>query len=271
MLLDDHEIDDNWEPIADPDDLLNAVKKRDGFEAYKKYQRGVDDGTKETDIRKEFDFDGLHFFLLDTRSKRTHRKVDGSLANAELLDLKTMQNLKNWLRRDSFIPKFIVSPAMLLPRHRRAIQRDSNLDPSNLSALHSDGWDGYPNTLREVLAFIAENRIKHVVFLSGDEHRACVATVELRDSLGVPITCVHSIHTAALYAPYPFANGLDEDTVGDETITIVDPDERYRYDCVVSTQRPTAGDGVTMISVRYDGGAWQLDAEFANETIRLTL
>ena len=57
-----------------------------------------------------------------------------------------MGRLQKWLLEKP-APKFVVSPAMLLPRHRRAVQRDARLDPSNLSALHSDGWDGYPNTL----------------------------------------------------------------------------------------------------------------------------
>jgi cholesterol oxidase len=101
--------------------------------------------------------DGFHFFMLDRRSERKHLRADGSLASADLFDSMTMGRLKQWLL-DSPAPKFVVSPAMLLPRHRRAVQRDSSLDPSNLSALHSDGWDGYPDTLREVLAHIAEKR-----------------------------------------------------------------------------------------------------------------
>jgi cholesterol oxidase len=266
MLLDDHEIDDNWEPIADPDCPLNADKRNKGFDAYRKYQRGMDDGIK-SDIREEFDFDGFHFFLLDTRSRRTHRMVDGSLANAELVNCGTMARLKQWLLRDSPAPKFIVSPAMLLPRHRRAIQRDLRLDPSNLSALHSDSWDGYPNTLRDVLAFIAKHRISGVVFLSGDEHRACVATAELRDCSGHLITCVHSVHAAAIYAPFPFANSLDQDVIASETISFTDPSDGCRYSCVVNTRRPAAGDGVTFLSVRKDCSGWRLDAEFANETI----
>ncbi|MEY9137102.1 cholesterol oxidase [Bradyrhizobium diazoefficiens] len=265
MLLDDHEIDDNWEPIAVPDDRENAGKRQKGFDAYQKYQRGMNGGLEE------FDFDGFHFFLLDTRSKRSRRKAGSGLPRAELFDPMTMGRLKQWLCH-SPAPKFVVSPAMLLPRHRRAIQRDSGLDPSNLSALHSDGWDGYPGSLREVLAFIAEHKIQGVVFLSGDEHRGCVATAELRERSGALITRVHSIHTAAVYAPYPFANSLDEDTVASETIPIVGPGGSYCYDCVVSTKRPIpAGDGATFLSIRFDGTAWQLVAEFANETIRLFL
>ena len=262
MLLDDHEIDDNWEPVADPDDPSNARKEKDGFCAYKKYQRGINGGLET------FDFDGFHFFLLDTRSERQHRKVDASLADAGLFatkpstPLETMGRLKQWLLEKPE-PKFVVSPAMLLPRHRRAVQRDSSLDPSNLSALHADGWDGYPNTLREVLAYIAQEKIEGVVFLSGDEHRSCIATAELRETSGALITRVHSIHTAAVYAPYPFANSLDEAFVDNETIDIKGSGGTH-YCCVVKAVRPPAGDGVTFLSVRHDGTTWQLDCEFAN-------
>jgi hypothetical protein len=265
MLLDDHEIDDNWEPVAVPDEQANDRKKTDGVKAYKKYQRGRNGGYET------FDFDGFNFFMLDTRTERMHRKVDASLTNANLFESdaadpsKTMGRLKQWLL-DKKTPKFVVSPAMLLPRHRRAVQRDPRLSPHNLSALHSDSWDGYPKTLRELLVFIATNRIRDVVFLSGDEHRACVAKAELYDESGTLVTRVHSIHTAAAYAPYPFANGLDEDTIDNETIDIVD--DAGSFQCVVSAMRPPLGDGTTFLSLRYDKGVWQLDYEFADGVLR---
>ena len=268
MLLDDHEIDDNWEPIASPDEQANDEKRQRGVEAYKKYQRGICGGLET------FDFDGFHFFMLDTRTERTHRKVDGSLATATLFNWnpadpedtsETMGRLQKWLR-ETPKPKFVLSPSMLLPRHRRAVQRDACLDPSNLSALHSDGWDGYPNTLREVLAYIAHKKIEGVVFLSGDEHRGCVATVDLLDMTNTLITRIHSLHTAGAYSPFPFANSLDEDVVPDETIDIVSSYGNYR--CRVCATRPPPGDGATFLSVRKDGAAWKLDYEFADGMVQ---
>ena len=58
MLLDDHEIADNWEP---PDDGTLAAR---GIVAYEKYQRGLHPA------HDEFDFDGFRFFLLNTRTDR---------------------------------------------------------------------------------------------------------------------------------------------------------------------------------------------------------
>lgn len=258
MLLDDHEIDDNWEPISDPDDVDNAGKATRGLEAYCKYQRGMH---PELDM---FDFDGFHFFLLDTRTQRTHRKVGDGLKAAVMVSPATMERLKLWLLLAPG-PKFVVSPVMLLPRHRRAIQRDSSLSWTNLSALHSDAWDGYPNTLAEVLAYIADNRIKHVVFLSGDEHRACVATADLGSEDG-SVTRLHSIHTAAMFAPYPFANGIDEEIVDNETIEIHFGGRNCR--CVVNATRPAPGDGATFLRVRPVGPGWELDCEFGDGAVQ---
>ncbi|MBD9498092.1 alkaline phosphatase D family protein [Ensifer sp. ENS01] len=158
---------------------------------------------------------------------------------------------------------------MFLPRHRRAIQRDASLSPDNLSALRSDGWDGYPNSVRDVLGAIAAGKIKHVVLLSGDEHRGCIATALLTEMDGTPITTVHSIHTAAMYAPYPFANGIDQDIVEQETFEF--DYKAKRYHCIVDATRPAPGDGATFLHVRQDGADWKLDCEYAGTVQTLTL
>ena len=204
MLLDDHEIADNWEP---PDDGVLAGK---GIVAYEKYQRGLHPA------HNKFDFDGFRFFLLNTRTDRSQRRVGGPAAT--LFKTPEMNALKSWLQNEPG-PKFVVTSSMLLPRHRRAIQHDARLAADNVSALHSDGWDGYPETLHEILGFIAQHGISQVVFLSGDEHRGCIASIELRNSIGTVLARVHSIHTAAMYAPFPFANSLDEDIVPSESST----------------------------------------------------
>ncbi|MEL6464238.1 MAG: alpha/beta fold hydrolase [Pseudomonadota bacterium] len=260
MLLDDHEITDNWEPVAQPDTAKNQTALDDGFPAYEKYQRGLDKSLRE------FTFDGFPFFLLDTRSARKHRKV-GMLNTAKLFDAPTMATLKAWLTRDAnkALPKFVVTPSMLLPRHRRAVQRNRDLNADNFSALHSDGWDGYPETLRDLLAFIAENEIKHVVFLSGDEHRGCIAAVDLCDDHDALITRVHSIHTSAMWSPFPFANAIDEDFVDTETITIMQGATAYLGK--VNATRPGPGDGPTYLSVRKKDAGWTLNCRYADGVV----
>jgi phosphodiesterase/alkaline phosphatase D-like protein len=251
MLLDDHEIDDNWEP---PDDNSLAA---DGVAAYKQYQRGLHPALNK------FDFDGFRFFLLDTRTRRSAREAGEAVAS--LFPAAEMAALKHWLQHEPG-PKFVVTSSMLLPRHRRAIQNDARLAADNVSALHSDGWDGYPETLTEVLGFIAANGISQVVFLSGDEHRGCIAAVELRNDAGETLARLHSIHTAAMYAPFPFANSLDEDVVPSESFAVTFGGATYT--CLVSTHRPPPGDGPTFLRLRNEFGAWRLDYEFADGAVQ---
>lgn len=258
MLLDDHEIADNWEPVADPDTLENDAIKQKGLAAFKKYQRGLN-----KDLH-EFTFNGFPFFLLDTRSERSHRSV-GTLASAKLFPAAKMKELEDFLKATTG-PKFVVTPIMLLPRHARAVQRDGRLDSANLSAIHSDGWDGYPETMRQVLGFIAQEQIQNVVFLSGDEHRACVASAQLTDAANAVKARFHSVHTSAMYSPFPFANSHDEEFVDNETIEFTHAANNYR--CIVNTVRPAKGDGATYFRVRQSGAQWLLDCEFADGSMQ---
>lgn len=57
-----------------------------------------------------FDYEGFHFFLLDTRSERMQRKVGAGLANATLFKTgvgETMGDLETWLLKNG--AKFIAS------------------------------------------------------------------------------------------------------------------------------------------------------------------
>jgi hypothetical protein len=44
--------------------------------------------------------------------------------------------------------------------------------------------------------------------------------MRIGDAASAPITQAHPLHTGAAYAPYPFANSLDEDIVLNEMIEI---------------------------------------------------
>ena len=66
-----------------------------------------------------------------------------------------------------------------------------------------------------MLTHIAREKIRHVVFVSGDEHLACVARVVLDAGDGDPIV-FHSVHSSPLFAPFPFANSVREDLVANE-------------------------------------------------------
>jgi len=257
MLLDDHEIEDNWEPIADPNDDDDKTLEA-AVGAYRKFQHGL-----KAD-REQFSIDGFPFFMLDTRLQRKRRHI-GELDQTELFEQEVLDRLSKFLD-DNLGLKFVVTPSMFLPRHRRTIQHDNRLDPGNLNAIHSDGWDGYLATMKAVLTDIAKKRTKHVVFLSGDEHRACFTTANIYDDNGDHVTQFLSIHTSAMWAPYPFANGKDADIVDNETFEICDGTDHFT--CTVNTERPEPGDGPTYISVHQQDSDWIVECEFSDDSKR---
>lgn len=260
MLLDDHEIIDNWEPEAHPDTVENNALKAEGLGAFHKYQSGEDSNSSSVDQfgLRRFEQDGFHFYLLNTRTKRMHRTVN-KIATTELVDHQLLDTLLTEIAAKPG-PKFLVTPSIFLPRHRRAVQRDFSTGAGNLSALHSDGWDGYPATQALVLRGIVEKGIQHLVFLSGDEHRGCIASGRIRDAAGTLVGRFHSIHTAGMSAPFPFANAMDEDTVDQEVLEFQSGGANFF--CHVDTKRPPVGDGPTLLSVRQENGLWVLTCTF---------
>jgi hypothetical protein len=278
MLLDDHEIDDNWGPLpsAAPDSGGNLGMQQQGLKSYRKYERGRHEMPPEL-ASFGFKFDGFPFFMLDTRSERTLRQT-GNLATAKLFAHgvgSTLEKLEQWLTNvPQSGPKFIVTPSMFLPRHRRTVRLTTAgnvLDSANLNAFHSDGWDGYPETLRAVLGVLAATPVHHVVFLSGDEHRSCIAQIDLRLKGGSLITRVHSIHTSAAYAPFPFANSLAEEFATSETFEFKRDNSNTIYECVVQADALPARDGATMLRPWKEAGAWRLACESSDGSVRTLL
>lgn len=261
MLLDDHEITNDWEPIAPlpPDPAKdNAEARQRGVEAYLKFQRGMIKPLAGDGQWYDFKIEGVPFFMLDTRSKRDHRTA-ANVDSAKLIPDAAMTELKLFLGKGG--PKFVVTPSMLLPRHRRA---DQWKHPA--SALHSDGWDGYRASFFAALAHIAENEIHNVVFLSGDEHHPALAKVEIEDLASTKVTRLHSLHTAGAFAPFPFANARPANFLENDTFqfTVGGKD----YECRVEAHFPAASNGFTYLKLHQDGpGDWRLDYAFGSSAI----
>ena len=253
MLLDDHEIENNWEES-------NAhVPFGVAIAAYQKYQRHP--WSPATQLYFHFDFDEFPFFMLDTRTRREKRDLD-NIDSADIFDGQgagnQLSDLATWIQRPNDRPKFIVSPSMLFPRHREAARWDHRA-----SALHSDGWDGYPASLHELLVMATKSDTEHVVFLSGDEHVGCIATITVRyEDAGNEIEkTMHSIHTPGLFTPYNIANGggVDWTPDADRQITVGGTDFEYTV-----TYTPFPGEGFAYINVEDEAGVWHLTCQFAD-------
>ena len=262
-LPDDHEIADNWEPGG-------PVDPKDGIEAYWRYERRVSRPVSARPVWSSLVHGGLPFFLGDTRTERQGRTVEQNSrtddfgrtvqhwSSARIMGDAQFKALCDWLvaPANAALPKFVATQSALLPR-RLAVARDP------ACALHSDAWDGYPRSLHDLLAYACDNNVKGLVFLSGDEHISNVVEACVTDSRNPKNQCVlHSVHSSALYAPYPFANAIQEDFARSETFNFPNPDSGP-YCCKVNTWYPPDGDGFALLTAEsVPNAGWQLKVVF---------
>jgi hypothetical protein len=260
MMMDDHEIRDNWEPRTD--DRRSDPAMIDGRRSYVKFQRRagpplrspVDDARNP--IWFDFDFHGFGVFMADTRTERSARTAR-TFSAARIMSDGQHAALLGFLAAPAGTPRIVASPSILLPRHARAVQWNQAV-----SALRSDAWDGYPLSLHEVLAFIAHERIRNVVFLSGDEHLGCVARIEVAEGDQPPVV-VHSVHSSPLFAPFPFANSQRCDLVANEAFDFDAPSRPgATFHCSVTTEFAPPGDGFAVLRFRREDGGWKMHCEF---------
>ena len=126
MILDDHELEDNW-----TQDRVKKAHSRRVFNlaigAYMSYQWSH--GPRKYGRRLFYDFDcgGYPFFVLDTRTQRFMDDVEGSLDDNHLLGRPSLAEeepsqlsvLLGWLRAQQAergnAPKFIVSSSVFAP------------------------------------------------------------------------------------------------------------------------------------------------------------
>jgi hypothetical protein len=254
MMLDDHEIEDNWEPVAGSDGSERNLVE--GRSAYLRYQRLAGPellpalGDSSLPLWYDFMVGEFPFFMADTRSERRPRSAE-TIDQARIMSKSQFRSLRRWLarqeKRAGDIPKFIASPACFLPRHRRAAQ---NRHPA--SALRSDGWDGYPRTFFPLLAYIAQKGIRNVIFLSGDEHISFATSAEITDQRSGKVARIHSIHSSGLYSPFPFANSVYDSLFCNEEF------EFSHYRCKLVPLDVAPGDGFALLRVRRENGKWLL-------------
>ena len=199
MAADDHEIRNNWQNDdmydADP---AKAAKARDIFgaasQAYDSYQfihspgfRGQDgNGANNRGIfRRYYDFEvgSARIFVMDTRMERCRRCTPPMIITRD-----QMAAFKSWLLAHKSKLKFVGSAVPFFPDIKIATQ--------------GDRWVGYDVQRKEILDFIAANRIKNVVFLSGDVHRSIWSTAYLKSDSDLR---VHSLISSAFRWDFVFS------------------------------------------------------------------
>jgi alkaline phosphatase D len=226
MVLDDHEIEDNW-----TQDRISDTGKHQLFNiaigAYQSYQWGHGPRTWGQLLYYRFECAGYPVFVLDTRTQRFKDDLpgleDNHLLGRPSLDIANhpgqVQRLLEWLsdqqKRGGNVPKFIVSSSVFAPNDMKERIAPTPQDSEDADALwgmnlkrrnNSDSWPAYPATRLAILRHVVENRIQNVVFLSGDIHCSNVAEIDFHGSDGVGLKAF-SVTSSAFYWPFPFADG----------------------------------------------------------------
>ncbi len=280
-LIDDHEITDNWSwqegdhPRADLPWGDNRQRRADGLRAYRHHQRFAQPVRHPVDPRAPtarpahlwyaFAHRGLPFFVADTRTQREPRSV-ARFEQAQIMGRAQWACLLHWLAHHGpdGRPTFVASPSILLPRR---LLSDA-LQPASASL--TDAWEAYPRSLHALLAHLCRTQARHVVFLSGDEHLSCIARLRIRREGDGPEREVlaHSVHSSALYAPYPFANSQPHDFHLHDAFTFTDMHEGQleHFHCRVDTDFAPQGDGLALLETRQDpDGHWHVDVGWERE------
>ena len=197
MTLDDHEIEDNWPARATTQDFMRKFPA--AMHAYLTYQLShspvfpYDAAGRliQPPGRYWYQFeDGCcEFFVMDTRTERLYSDEGERI---QVIGHNQMHALKNWLADGSERVKLVATSIPFFP---------------DLAGPGKDRWDSFPNQRNEILTHIRENRVRRVVFLSGDVHSSM--TAELRHPEDPEFKIV-SVVSSPFFWPYPhgFASGF---------------------------------------------------------------
>lgn len=267
MMLDDHEFSDDWHP-EDKQDKEYEDNKIWGLGAFEAYQlahspnnaaalcaaAGLQPsapGKSSVDAPAyyySFEAGGFAFFACDTRTGRVGRQ--------RIMSTEQFAALTCWLetrQRDPVHadrPKFVLSPSVVVPFLKATRGSDAY-------AARSDGWDGFPQSLRALFSFIAANKIRNVVFLCGDPHISMASAIEFegQDLAGLRALCIVA---SPFYAPYPFANAVPEDFAVADTLALdLDGGVVMRY----SRASFTEGDSFTLVGIEAKDRGWRVSAK----------
>ncbi len=232
MILDDHEIEDNW-----TQDRLHDQGKHQLFNiaisAYMSYQWSHGPRTWGRLLYYHFDCGGYPFFALDARTQR-YKDDRAGLDDNHLLGRPAidpthpgqLQRFLDWLEaQPKEIPKFVVSSSVFVPN-----DMTERMDCDDATAMTSpgtvnrdrrdasDSWPAFPRTRRAILDLVVNRKIQNLVFLTGDIHCSNIARMRFLDRSGKDRDLfAYDITSSAFYWPFPFADGDPNNYVHDST------------------------------------------------------
>ncbi|MBK5311610.1 alkaline phosphatase family protein [Pseudomonas sp. TH35] len=201
MILDDHEIEDNWpanKSDEDTDLFNNAIR------AYEIYQSShgpahslLPDGSlsnRPTHYWYQFSHGSVEWFVLDTRTQRNLSSED-----RRILDIEQEKALLDWLACSTAKVKFVVTSVMFYP---------------DLKEDGEDSWKSFAEQRNRILESIRLNKVKNVFFIAGDVHASMTSKLthsEDKDFVVHTIVC-SPLNCIPLFGP-PTADAFMLDQV----------------------------------------------------------
>jgi phosphodiesterase/alkaline phosphatase D-like protein len=185
MILDDHEIFDGFANDAQFVGLPSQPYRDVALAAYREYQHSHNPQTWPAPaLYYAFGFGGAEFFVMDVRTERYRRE------GSQIVSALQMERFKQWLGRHADRPKFVVSSIPFV-----AEVRD-----------RGDKWcgDAFRSQREEIIDAVAEGDVGGVVFLTGDMHCSCHATMSLTSRAGRRST-IHELMSSPINQ---FGSGL---------------------------------------------------------------
>lgn len=164
MILDDHEIEDNWPARADNDLALY----RNAMDAYEIYQAshspahellaGGQPARKLPHYWYTFAQGDIEWFVTDSRTRRNLTPAD-----RRILDVEQEYALLSWLINSPARVKLLVTSVMFYP---------------DRSSADGDAWKAFPEQRLRILETIRSHKIKNVFIVSGDIHGSLVSRLK---------------------------------------------------------------------------------------------
>ena len=157
MILDDHEIEDNWPANESKADAYLYKNAMAAYEIYQASHSPAHDLLPNGQVSRkleqywyQFAEGDIEWFVTDSRTRRNLSPND-----RRILDDEQEQALCKWLIHSPARVKFVVTSVMFYP------DRKLNGD---------DAWKAFREQRLRLLETIRTHRIKNVIFVSGDVH-----------------------------------------------------------------------------------------------------
>jgi len=190
MILDDHEIEDNWPANRGPDDdhlYKNAIAAYELYQASHGPAHEVLENGRLERYWYQFTHGDIEWFVTDSRTRRNL-----SAANRRILDEQQEQALCDWLINSPARVKFVVTSVMFYPDRKR---------------MGGDAWKAFPEQRLRLLETIRTHCIRNVFFVSGDVHGSLTSRLTHSEDPDFEVhTIVSSPLCNSLLLPYARAS-----------------------------------------------------------------